>query len=63
VFNKASGRTNGVNAMKLPVRDLESNWTYMVWLYIVEDDPGKALEIIAFLSFLTKSLDSAKRVS
>ena len=30
---------------------------------IVEDDPEKALEIIAFLSFLAKSLDSAKRVS
>jgi uncharacterized protein (TIGR02391 family) len=30
---------------------------------IVEDDPGKALELIAFLSFLAKSLDSARRTS
>ena len=28
---------------------------------IVEDDPEKALELIAFLSFLAKSLDKAKR--
>ena len=38
---------NGVNAMKLPVRDLESNWTYMVMATLAWEHKGMIWDIDA----------------